>query len=255
MQKPKIYPFGSKTEFVTVLVVAAEVGTTATVYRQYGANPAEVVRGSMSVPVTRDEQLFIDYEVPQDEVITYWVVTKDKSTSLESDHKKVGPYNFGRDVIFDLGDPKRGMRIYVESFRQQRYGISRDVQRVWGRTDPVVISGVRELPSGQLTLLTLELPERDNFLDIVRNGSTIAFAPWKNDYGLPGVSYFAVGDVTEERVTTMASEHARRWILDVQQVSSPPAVYRYPSYGKTWREFRENTWRKYKDQQWWEAIA
>lgn len=253
--KPVIYAFGSKSEFVSVLVVQADKGSSVTVYRQYAGEPVEVVRGALNVPITHEEQLFIDYEVPQDEVITYWVVaTKDK-TPVESNRVTSGPYNFGRDVIFDLADPKRGMRIYVESFQQSVYGISRDIQRVWGRTDPVVISGVREMPAGQLVLLTLELEEQANFLHIIRDGSLIAFAPWKNNYGLPGVSYYAVGNVTESRVSPIASEPARRWTLEVQQVSPPPASYRFPDYGMTWREFRETTWRQKTSLQWWEAIA
>jgi len=255
MKKPVIYPFGSKTEFVTVLVVVAEVGSTATVYRQYGSEPAEVVRGASNVPVTRSEQLFIDYEVPQDYEITYWVESQQGKDSALSDKKKIGPYNFGGDVIFDLADPKRGMVINVESFPQMNHTISRDVQRVWGRPDPVVISGVREFPSGTLNVLTLTLEERANFLAIIQNGSSVAFAPHKSVYGLPGLMYLAVGNVTESRVTELAREETRRWALEVQQVTPPPATYRYPAYGKTWRELREQNWRKYMNDQWWEAIA
>jgi hypothetical protein len=255
MLKPKVYPFQSKTEFVTVLVVVAEVGSTATVYRQYGGNQPEVVRGALDVKVTRDEQLFIDYEVPQDYEMTYWVVSKAGEESADSAPKRIGPYNFGGDVIFDLADPKRGMVINVESLPTLQRQISRDVQRVWGRPDPVVISGVREMPTGTLNLLTLNLDERDNLLSIIQNGSTIAFAPHKRDYGLPGLMYLAVGNVSESRVTNLARESTRRWALEVQEVTPPPASYRYPNYGKTWRELREQNWRAYMDDQWWEAIA
>jgi hypothetical protein len=255
VNNPSIFPFGSKREFVTVLVVSADTGDTVTIYRQYGSKAAEVVRGSENVPMSNDEQVFIDYEVPQGYVITYWVVAKSGTETAESVHKPVGPYDFGRDVVFDLGDPKRGMRIYVENFNQSKYGISRDVQRVWGRPDPVVISGVREFPSGTLNLITVTLEERQNLLDIINAGSTIAFAPQKPVYGLDGVLYFAVGDVAENRVTDRAAETSRRWALDVQQVTPPPATYQYPDYGKNWREFSADLWRVQATHQWWEAIA
>ena len=253
--KPTIHAFGSKSLFVSVLVVSADVGSKVTVYRQYAGNPVEIVRGADSFAVTHVEQLFIDYEVPQDEVITYWVSATAGSVTVESVRVTSGPYNFGGDVVFDLADPKRGMKIFVESFQQSTFGISRDVQRVWGRPDPVVISGVREMLSGQLVLLTLEPSEQKNFLNIINNGSLIAFAPWKNDYGLPGVSYYAVGNVTESRVVTLANQSARRWTLEVQQVSPPPATYKFPDYGLSWRELRESTWRTESSKQWWEAIA
>jgi hypothetical protein len=255
MQKPFIFPFPSTKEFVTVLVVAADPGTTATVYRQYGSGKPEIVRGAKSVPVKNPETLVIDHEVPQGYEITYWVTSTAGSVTLESVHKKVGPYNFGRDVLFDLADPRQGMLVYVESFQAYKYGISRDVQRVWGRSDPVVISGVREMLSGTLDLITLSLAERTNILEIIQNGSTVAFAPQYPAYGLEGVMYFAVGDVIEERTSPKAIEDSRRWRLDVQQITAPPAEYKYPSYGKTWREFREEPWSDYAMTQWWEAIA
>lgn len=255
MGAPKLYPFQSKTEFVNVLILMAEPGSTATVYRQYGKEGVEIVRGAVDLDITRQETIVIDYEIPQGYVITYWAVVKKGSETQETARAPLGPCIFPGDVLFDLSDPRRGMVINVESFKTNQYGISRDVQRVWGRKDPVVISGVREYPAGELRLYTLTLAERQNFLDIINNGSTVAFSPHSPSYGLDGVIYFAIGNVTEERTSSKAIEPSRRWILEVQQVSQPPANYRYPNYGKTWREFRENTWRTESKHQWWEAIA
>ena len=255
MSAPKLYPFQSKTEFVNVLILAADAGSTATIYRQYGDKDPEIVRGAVNLSITRPETVVIDYEIPQGYLITYWAVVKQGSETQESPKAPLGPCVFPGDVLFDLADPKRGMVINVESFKTNQYGISRDVQRVWGRKDPVVVSGVREYPSGELRLYTLTLDERQNFLDIINNGSTVAFSPHKPSYGLDGVIYFAVGNVTEERTSSKAIEPSRRWILEVQQISQPPALYRYPTYGKTWREFRKNTWSVEAKHQWWEAIA
>lgn len=254
MNTPAIYPFVSNLHFLSVLVVVADEGSKVTVYRKYNGD-TEIVRGSQDVLMKNDEQLFIDYEVPQGVPIEYWVVAKKGSESIESAHAVTKPYNFGRDVLFDLANPKRGMLVWVENFNQYKYGISRDVERVWGRADPVVISGVREMFQGQLNLLTLDLEQRSELLDIVRNGSTVAFSAQYPEYGLDGVLYFAVGDVTEQRTTSKARETSRRFALDVQQVTPPPADYRYPAYGRTWRKFRENSWREESTHQWWEAVA
>jgi hypothetical protein len=201
--------------------------------------------------------LFIDYEVPQGVPIQYWCKATLNGESVESSVIVSGPYDFGRDVLFDLADPKRGMLVYVKQFDQYSYGISRDVQRVWGRPDPVVISGVREMFAAKLHLLTLELDEREMLLDIVRNGSTVAMSVQSPKYGLDGVLYFAVGQVDEKRIANaVAGEPARSWEFDVQQITPPPADYRYPSYGYTWRGLKdEKTWRDLVNNQWWEVVA
>ena len=255
MLKPKVTAFVSQAHFLSVLVVAAEAGSTVTVYRQYDKD-VEIVRGAKNVVMEHDEKLVIDYEVPQGVPITYWCVAEKGWEKAESVHVVTPPYDFGGDVLFDLGDPERGMLVHVEKFDQYKYGISRDVQRVWGRRDPVVISGVREMFTSTLDLLTLELPERENLLEIIKNGSTVAMSVQSPKYGLEGVLYFAVGDVQESRIAgAVAAEPLRRWSFDIQQISPPPADYRYPTYGMTWRELRESYWRDIANRQWWEAIA
>jgi hypothetical protein len=255
MNTPSVFAFVSNIHHLSVLVVQADKAANVTVFRKYNGN-AEIVRGSLDVPMKNNEQLFIDYEVPQGVVIEYWVTATKSGETLESKHVFTQPYDFGGDVLFDLADPRRGMIVHVERFDQYQYGISRDVQRVWGRRDPVVISGVREMFTSKLDLLTLELPERDNLLEIIRNGSTVAMSVQSPKYGLDGVLYFAVGVVDEKRLGgAVAAEPLRRWSFDIQQISEPPATYRYPTYGRTWRQFRENTWRVEADHQWWEAVA
>ena len=255
MLKPTVTAFVSQEHFLSVLVIGAEPGSKVTVYREYNGD-TEIVRGATDVPMKADEQLFIDYEVPQGVPITYWCVSKNAKEQAESAHVTMAPYDFGRDVLFDLGDPKRGMLVWVEQFGSYKYGISRDVQRVWGRRDPVVISGVREMFTAKLDLLTTELPERANLLEIVRNGSTVAMSVQSPKYGLDGVLYFAVGDVEEHRIDgAVAAEPLRRWSFDIQQISPPPAEYRYPAYGMTWREVRADLWRHYMNKQWWEVVA
>ncbi len=251
---PAVYPFISQDRRVVVLVVQADKNALVTLHRKYG-RVTEIVRGCIDVEMRNDEMLFIDFEVPQDINLTYWITVKSGSEEERSKDASIGPFDFGRDVLIDLDDPKRSMLTYVESFKQYKYGINRDVQKVWGRPDPVVISGVRQTLSGDLVLLTLELSERENLLDILEFGSVVAFTPQKREFGLDPIMYMAVGEVTEDRVVFRASETARRFTLNVQQVTAPPADFRPPTYGRTWREFRANTWRIEAAHQWWEAVA
>lgn len=256
MLKPTVTAFVSQAHFLSVLVVSAQPDSVVTVYRQYGKGEVEVVRGAKAVVMEHDEKLVIDYEVPQGLPITYWCTATLGGETAESRKVVTPPYDFGGDVLFDLGDPRRGMLVHVETFDQYKYGISRDVQRVWGRRDPVVISGVREMFTSRLNLLTLELAERENLLAIIQNGSTVAMSVQSPKYGLDGVLYFAVGEVEEQRIGgAVAAEPLRRWTFDIQQISEPPADYRYPNYGKTWRQFREALWMEVATAQWWEAVA
>lgn len=256
METPQISAFVSNVHHLSVLVVAADKRATITVYRQY-TKEREIVRGAQNVPMKNVEQLFIDYEVPQGVPISYSCEATLNGETVSSTVVVSGPYDFGRDVLFDLADPKRGMLVYVKQFDQYSYGISRDVQRVWGRPDPVVISGVREMFAAKLSLLTLELDEREMLLDIVRNGSTVAMSVQSPKYGLDGVLYFAIGQVDEKRIqNAVAAETGRTWDMDVQQITPPPADYRYPTYGYTWKTLKdEHVWRDVKDQQWWEVVA
>lgn len=265
MQAPGLFAAGAQGSRVTILIVTAEVGSHITIWRQYGRTEAEmnaaepeIVRGCKYLPVTSPEQLFVDYEVPQDRFMQYWVIqSQGGMPPMTSGKMPTGPYDFGRDALFDLGNPKRGMLVWVESFNEYKYGISRDVQKVWGRRDPVVISGVREMWASSLSLLTTTITDRDKLLAIVQAGSTIAMSPRKASYGLDGVVYFAVGGVTESRIDgALASEESRRWTMEVQQIAPPPAEYRLPSYALTWRELADrDKWRDVADRQWWEAVA
>lgn len=241
-----------------VLLVGSDIGTTVTVYRKAGLNSPVPVRGGFEVSMTTAEKICLDYEVPQGYSLDYYVVATDGVDTETSTTQSVSAFDFGGDVVFSLGDPKNGMNINVESLQTLKYGISQDVVRVWGRQDPVVISGVREMPSGSLNLITLTLDERAELLNILQSGSIIGFNPWKDTYGVDSISYFSVADVSETRPSPFAEEAARRWSLAVQQVAAPAAVWEYPTGdAQTWETFRDGAplWDDVDQDLWLDAVG
>ena len=152
---PTLTASANPTNRRTVLLVGSDLGTTVNVYRKAGASAPVLVRGGQSVTMNTTEKIFLDYEVPQGASLEYFATATDGVDTETSASASVPAYDFGGDVVFALGDPRNGMTINVESFPTLKYGISQDVVRVWGRRDPVVVSGVREMPSGTLNLITL----------------------------------------------------------------------------------------------------
>ena len=256
---PTISVSANTTNRRVVILVGAEIGNTVTVYRRAGTNGDYIpIRGGKDLSMTTAEKILLDYEVPQGSELTYYATATD-GVGLETSTKETLPaFDFGGDIIFPLGDPKAGMKVLIEALTQLKYDISRDVVRVWGRQDPVVVSGVREMPAGTLNLITLELDERKQLLDILSGGSVIGLNPWKEEYGVPSITYLSVGSVTESRPSPLASEPARKWSLEVQQVSAPAAVWKYPvGDAENWEQFRNTAplWSDVQGDIWLDAVG
>ena len=255
MAAPVITVAVNKSRKSTIIAVTAVAGSTITLYRIV-QGVRTIVRGAAGALHSGTEMLLVDYEVPQNLPITYIAEAVKGGSTLASTPVDVAPFDFGGDVIFDLGMPWAGIPVIVESFITQTYSIQREVISVWDRPDPVVVSGVRQFPSGTLQLLTLELTERKALLDTIRSGNLIAFSPWKPEYGLDSLTYFSIGNVQEERPSRLAIEPSRRWSLEVQQVRQPPATFTFPTGSKTWQNVKNSgVWQNLTTEQWHEVAG
>lgn len=222
------------------LIVQADAGTKVTIYRVADGHKTAVRRGTDVDSITGLQIKVTDYEVPQGIPLEYIAVSTVGNAETESNHVTIPPIDFGRDVLFDLGKPKFIQKVYVESFTPMEYDIQREVINVWDRTDPVVVSGVRQMPSGLLNLITLELSERGALLNTLRSGNVIAFSQQKPTYGLDPIMYLSVGRVTESRPSPLAEEAARKWTLEVQQIATPSSTYVFPEHGKVWQTVKDD---------------
>jgi hypothetical protein len=234
------------------IIVQADLNSLVTVTRisQLGVS---TVRGAVDHLMTTGEAIFVDYELPQNVEVSYRATSTPGGPSAEV---PAGSFDFGGDVIFDLGKPWAGLVVTVESFPQQDYDIPRDVVGVWDRPDPIVVSGERRLPSGMLNLITLSLGQKGALSDTLFTGNIVAFSPWKPTYGLPSPAYYSVGKVTETRTSPLAEEDSRRWALEVQQVSAPRSTYVYPEGTTTWQQVKTvGQWSAQLGKLWYEVAG
>jgi hypothetical protein len=233
-----------------VITVTATVGDTITLWRSSESGTAEV-RGAVDIVTVAGETVFADYELPQNVAVSYFASGDDGAGASVS----AGVFDFGGDVIFDLGNPANSILVTVESLPSLDFSIERDVVTPWDRPDPVVVSGRRRMPSGTLTLLTLEQGDRVALYDVLMSGNIVAFSPWKPEYGLNSPSYFSVGTVRQERTSRIVREQSRRWSLEVQQVAPPRSSYVFPVGSVTWQDLLDSgdTWTDLLGQDWYEV--
>lgn len=125
------------------------------------------------------------------------------------------------DVLFDPYDPENSREITIESWTELAYDASGEVVKVYGRSDPVVVTDVRPLPSGTLVLVTLDADERQWVDALLASGRVIGLEPGDAKFGLPSPCYLYVGKLTQARVVKRASALERRWTLDVQMTLAP----------------------------------
>jgi hypothetical protein len=235
MTAPTLTVISDTAQRRAVLICAATVGASITLYRT-SALGSGAVRGAVDNVMATAEKLFADYELPQGVPVSYFVTQDDGAVITSSSIVDAGTFDFGGDVIFDLARPEQGLLVNVESLPASDYDVARDVVAVWDRPDPVVVSGERRLPSGTLTLITLDDSGRVRLSDALLSGNIIAFSPWKPEYGLPSPMYLSVGKVTAARTSARVLEPSRRWAMEVQQVNAPRSSYVYPTGSRTWQD-------------------
>ena len=139
-----------------------------------------------------------------------------------------------------------------------RFAAPRTVVKVWGRPDPVVVSGVREMPSGTLVLITLSLSERDQLLDNPESGQLCALSPRYPSEGLPDVTYLSIGMLDLSRTSPYVFEDSRRFTMEYQTVKAPPAFWRYPlEESNTWGDVLTNyaNWQAVANESWREIVG
>lgn len=245
-----VLPVGTKRHITVIL--NADAGSTVTLWRVVD-NRRTGVRGVEGFATTTTQTVFVDYELPQNTPISYVAAVTKAGITTETSVVPAGTVDFGGDVIFDLGMPWMGLVVNVKEMRERKHAARQTVLEPLERTDPVVVSGVRLLPSATLRVYTLTAAEREQMLGILRSGNVIAFSPHRPEYGLDPVTYFAVGeDVVESRVSPLAMQPEREWALPVQQVAMPPAAYIFPRGTQTWGDIKAAgvTWGTLLSQLW-----
>ena len=253
---PDVSPMtDSGKHLITVLIESVAGVTVVSVERREHYVNVETVRGSENIVMVEDSTFVADYEAAQNVPVEYRATITDGSETVTSDWVLADNLDTGSDYFFTLDNPYIGLPVNVEKNDVNSFNAPRTVVRVWGRSDPVVVSGVRELPSGTLVLITLSLAERDQLMLNLESGQLCALSPRYPSEGLPDVTYLSIGRVDVSRTSPYVFEDSRRFTMEYQTVKAPPAYWRYPlleanTWGDVladyanWQAVRSETWRQ-----------
>jgi hypothetical protein len=124
------------------------------------------------------------------------------------------------DFMFDPYNLSNEQEVIVQSFDSLTYDDEGDIVWVIGRPDPVVVTGVRRLAKGTLSLVTLDAVDRDWLEALLETGRIVGFKPTPES-GLPSTMYLYVSRVTQKRVVRRVGAQERIWTLEVQAVEAP----------------------------------
>ncbi len=211
--------------------------THVTLYR-VTPDGSQAVRSAFNLAVSGAANV-ADYEAPQNTTLAYYARVTDGSTTTDSMVVTVtGVVDRGGDCVFGLTNPLATTPVTVVSFPELRSEIRRDVVNVIGRRDPVVVSDVRQYPSGTLTVATLSDGERLSLQSMLADGGVIAFSPKLPTYGFSDIWYLSVGNVNEQRLSPIGHAPERSFIMDVQRVAPPPADFIGPAF-RTWQQLKD----------------
>jgi hypothetical protein len=208
----------------TVLVTATCSGMTHATFWRRTPEGDVYLRGGISVTGSGSASI-VDYDAPQGIPVTYYAqVTDGVSTKSAGPTTTVDMVDRGGDVVYALDSPLFPIPVTVVSIPELQTQVKQDVVQVIGRADPVVVSDVRQYPSGTLTLATLDAAGRRELNALLADGEIIAFCPARADYGIDDTWFLSVGPVVERRLSPLGVIAERHFEMQVQRVAAPPGL-------------------------------
>lgn len=214
----------------SVQVTLRELDTSQpiTVYRVLADGSRSLVRGDdgllEKVSVTADTFLFTDYEAPLGVPFSYRVEFYSATTGALTGFRLTGTRTLdpGDRNYAWLKDPLRPIlnrRVLVKQAPDWSQPIDQSVYRVRGRTNAVVLSGVRSGREGDLVVWTQSDDERAAIRFLLATGNVLL---WQSAPGMGEDDvYVSVADIQGSRVSTYAPEPWREWKLPLTEVDRP----------------------------------
>lgn len=205
--------------------------TTFTLTRAITGGASSVVRGANNADLDGVGAAYLfDVEVPQNTEVRYFLevnrVSPAPTSAMSSWITATGQVDHGGSVIFDLAHNSNPVVVRVNDWTNHTYESSSESVWVHGRSDPVVIGSTRRLPSGVLTLLTLNNEEAEAIMATLAGGITCYAPRYPEPAGIPkGIIYLSVSRVSEARLNQQGEDPARLLALDVQEIAPPPADF------------------------------
>lgn len=207
--------------------LTGDVGVGTTSWDLYRTGPSGVpayVRGAQAVPVGATAVDVVDYEAPAGVEVAYVLAARNVDGVTESAPEAV-TLDVDDDWLVDLDDARNTGPVLVESFTELSYAAPQGVHRVLGRRTPIVTSDLRWTPTGRLVLTTATVAEARRVRDAFGSSSPLLFRT-PAARGVGNMYLVPLGDVVEQRMSRIATEPSRRWVVDVVEIDRPdPSLY------------------------------
>lgn len=239
------------TANITVTQRELPVGDVLSMWRVDPAGTRTLVRGPngllSGVVLASDLLVIEDYEAPLGVPVSYYMETRNTMTGAltstrTTDLVSLDPGDPNLVWLKDSANPQRNTRVMVKTAPDWKRSIGQTEYRIRGRRNSVVLSDVRNGLEGDLVIWTRNDSERAALHWLLDSGNVIL---WQATPGM-GVDdmYVNVGEISEGRVTTVATEVWREWTLPLSQADMPTAGGVNGSAGRTWQDvLSENaTW-------------
>lgn len=249
---------------ITVTLRELNPGSLIRVDRVTSDGRRTLVRGPSglldgTVAITSDLMVIEDYEAPLLTPVSYRVEMTDPVTG-GTGTRSLGPVTIPHDDadvawLKDPGQPQRNTTVMVVTAPDWQRPIEQSVNRVSGRRNAVVFSGVRGGLEGDLVIWTRSDAERKALHRLLDPGHLLL---WQAAPGR-GVDdmYVSVGQPTEGRAGGPADDPWREWSLPLIENDMPTTVGVGGSAGRTWQDVLTEfaTWEQVRETYAsWEAL-
>ena len=149
VQMPVLTPETFGELHLISILIEGEIGSTIILERRIGYKDVSFVRGGGAIPMTEQSTFLADYEAGQNVPVEYRATASMDGETVTSDWVLADNLDSGDDFFFTLENPFLGMKLHVISLDSVKSTAPQTVVSVWGRVDPVVVSGVRHFPTAK----------------------------------------------------------------------------------------------------------
>ncbi len=229
----------SDAGYITLTLRELPVDFYLSLYRTAADGSRTLVRGTNGLidmqPITSDLLIVEDHEAPFGIAVAYSIVIRNANGTTASTRSSTPVTLQLADVneawLKDPSMPQRNLRVLVQRAPDWQRPIEQSVQRVRGRRNPVILSGIRGGLEGELAIWTRSNEERQALHLLLDSGTTLL---WQAAPGM-GVTdmYVSVAEISEARVGALAQEAWRAWTLPLVQQDMPVTLGINGSGGRT----------------------
>lgn len=233
VQLRQVLPLTSLTtddDTASTRIVLRELATSnlLTVYRVLADGSRTLVRGAAGLldqaAITDDTFIVQDYEAPLGVPFSYRIEFYSATTGLLTGYRTSGtvtldPGDRNYAWLKDPARPQLNQRVLVKKAPDWTAPIDQQVNRIRGRQNPIILSGVRSGREGSLTVWTQTDEAREALRFLLASGNILL---WQSAPGMgePDV-YVMVAEAAFPRVSDYAPESWREWTLPLTEQDRP----------------------------------